>query len=261
MISKKQAKALRDYMAEDFITWADTYFANPDPDGPLNNRYQIEVIRKDFLDQVKNDWTRTDVRFFSDCIESYCHLAKLSFNPHMPNRYGEHWEDRNVNHIGTKDVRYGKEYITVANEKWIESEYFPLLKFSQINPGMDIDVRGDDLYRYNGDDLKRGKYREQPYNLTTKETREETLSSISLVMYAYFSCYVIDVWEEELKIKVYSYADNKFFVIYYSGMMMECQVPKRMLYDTLRTNVGATNPAALNWDTTQIIEYLHDSWI
>lgn len=115
-MERLELRRMRQFMGEDFLTWANEYFGTSDDEsadeiyGPNIN---LQIVRRemfnDFLD--KNPTTRKYMTAtkFKKKITSFCKYKGLSFNPQIQDENGVR---------GGDDKTGGIEYFTIANSKY-----------------------------------------------------------------------------------------------------------------------------------------------
>lgn len=112
-------RRLRQFIGEDFLSWADEYFGisdGDDVDRLITNNLNTEIPRKELYDDFLEK-TPTQRRFmtpqrFKKKTIAWSDYRGLRFNPHCLYHDGRH---------GGDDKRGGVEYFTVANAKFDES--------------------------------------------------------------------------------------------------------------------------------------------
>lgn len=106
-------RRLRQFIGENFLTWADEYFSVTDDQviedifsNNLNNPIQRKELYDDFLNKNPNDRKYVTPHHFKKKLKSWCTYRSLIFNPHKRDQYG---------HPGMDDKSGGVEFFMIGN--------------------------------------------------------------------------------------------------------------------------------------------------
>lgn len=113
-----ERRRLRQFIGEDFLTWADSYYGlsdDIDADYSDSDHINFRIIRQDlyndFLDKTPNQRKFVQPYRFKKKILAYCQYRGLQFNPAAFDKQGR---------PGGDDKSGGVEYFTLANRKFSE---------------------------------------------------------------------------------------------------------------------------------------------
>ena len=121
-------RKLRQLMGEEFLTWAEEYFAKERPEGLESDDIGTshlgkKIPRKEMHDEFKSRLRGRMLDYYSStrfgkCVKYYCEYKGLHFNPHKPNQNGMNIQDFLKNNdgkvfFGIEDKSSGVEYFTV----------------------------------------------------------------------------------------------------------------------------------------------------
>ncbi|TSA24365.1 MAG: DNA primase [Bacteroidetes bacterium] len=116
-----ELRRLRQFIGEDFLTWADEFFGISDGDDVNevdNNNLNRELIRQDLFNDFneKNPTLRKYItaQRFKKKVLSWCEYRGLRFNPTS-------YKSGSLNPGGGDDKRNGVEYFTIANAKFFQT--------------------------------------------------------------------------------------------------------------------------------------------
>ena len=128
-----EQRQLRQFMGEDFLSWADEYFSD---DARRNKRIPRKEIYNSFLEYAPDHIKYTPPSTFKYKIKKFCELKGYIFNTQ---KYGpEFWENPSrSNMIGMANVddkSAGIEYFTVADpDRWIAGHPVQVKEYKQNN--------------------------------------------------------------------------------------------------------------------------------
>lgn len=115
-------RALRQEMGEQFLQWADLYFAVDG--GHINKR----IVRKDMFENYLNDYkqkaTKDSAQTFRKKIHAFCKFKGYHFNPTKRNNRGQWFNDFIVDDpqavfIGERDTANSMEFYTIATTEYL----------------------------------------------------------------------------------------------------------------------------------------------
>lgn len=119
---------LRQMIGEDFLQWADATFTCDASGMPTSgSRLNLQQVRKElsdeFMEQYPHARKYVTSTSFGKRMRHYCQLRGLHFNPNRPNEDGMDffsWTKLNPGGLfeGEADKSGGKEYWTIATDKW-----------------------------------------------------------------------------------------------------------------------------------------------
>lgn len=109
-------RRLRQFIGEDFLTWAGEYFNVADPDQinsiecrNMNGPIPRAELYNDFLEKSPTQRKYMNPYKFKKKIHSWCQYYGAQFNPQCVDKFGKPGQD---------DKRGGIEYFTIANERF-----------------------------------------------------------------------------------------------------------------------------------------------
>lgn len=118
-IDRIEMRRMRQYIGEDFLSWANEYFGVPDDQSPedvhhligpnLNVPIPRGELYKDFLDKNPTQRKHTTAYRFKKKVTTWCQFRGLQFNPHKLDQDGK---------PGADDKSGGVENFTIANKKY-----------------------------------------------------------------------------------------------------------------------------------------------
>jgi DNA primase len=122
-----EKRRLRQMMGEEFLTWAEEYFAGEQKESSTFTRSNLEtkIPRKELFDDFKARLRGKLLDFYSatrfgKCIRWFCQYKGYHFNPHRPNEHNENIKDflaaGGTVFYGIEDKSSGVEYFTVSKE-------------------------------------------------------------------------------------------------------------------------------------------------
>ncbi len=109
-------RRLRQFIGEDFLSWAGEYFNVADPE--RINSYEVQNMNhpipraelyNDFLEKTPTQRRFMTPHRFKRKMIAWCEYHKAKFNPHVFDKIGKLSQD---------DKRGGVEYFTIGNEKF-----------------------------------------------------------------------------------------------------------------------------------------------
>jgi hypothetical protein len=109
-------RRLRQFIGEDFLTWAGEYFGVEDPEA-INTTNNINInhpipraeLYNDFLEKTPTQRKFMNPYKFKKKMLSWCEYHQAAFNPQIFDKFGK---------PGGDDKRGGVEYFTIANDKY-----------------------------------------------------------------------------------------------------------------------------------------------
>lgn len=123
-----ELRQLRQMIGEDFLQWAEASFTQTADGTPtVESKLNIQHIRKElfdnFTDQYPHARKYVTTTSFGKRMRLYCKFKKFHFNPHKPNHDGVNFFDfvrlyPDKSFDGESDKTGGKEYWTIANNRW-----------------------------------------------------------------------------------------------------------------------------------------------
>ena len=123
-----ELRRLRQSVGEDFLMWAEEYYAPPQDDNEfekkhLNQREARKDLYNDFLDKFSHARKYVTASSFGKRMKDYCRYKGFHFNPHKPNEAGADymiWKNEFPveSFIGFSDKSGGIEYYTIADNDW-----------------------------------------------------------------------------------------------------------------------------------------------
>ena len=112
-------RRLRQFIGENFLTWAGEYFNVNDPESinsTLVQNINIDIPRAElynaFLDKTPTERKFMTPHRFKKKMMAWCEYHKCKFNPQIMDKYGR---------PGGDDKRGGVEYFTIANDRFSQS--------------------------------------------------------------------------------------------------------------------------------------------
>ncbi len=122
-----EKRRLRQMMGEEFLTWAEEYFApaNVDMDStdPATTNLEVRIPRKELYEDFKNRLRGKMIDFYSPtrfgkCIRFFAQYKDYHFNPQLPNEQAQNCQDYldagGSTFIGKEDKSGGVEYFTIS---------------------------------------------------------------------------------------------------------------------------------------------------
>lgn len=118
-------RELRQFIKEDFLQWADLYFAK---DGShINCRISRKNMYDDYLKEYNIMGNRAVAIDFASRLKAYCSYAGLHYNAHRKSESGELFHEHFAKRpgdafIGTPDKSNGIEYITINSLEYLVNQ-------------------------------------------------------------------------------------------------------------------------------------------
>lgn len=118
-----EKRRLRQMMGEEFLTWAEEYYAPAENDMLGLCNLEKRIPRKDLYDDFKSRLRGKLLDFYSatrfgKCVKYFCKYKGYHFNPHRPNDQNLNIQDflakGGVNFVGIEDKTSSVEYFTVS---------------------------------------------------------------------------------------------------------------------------------------------------
>lgn len=127
--SNIEKRKLRQMMGEEFLSWADEFYAPGEPDlsspNPTSGNLEVRIARKELFEGFKNRLRGKLLDFYSPtrfgrCLRWYCKYKGYHFNPHKQNELGQNCKDYlsegSSSFMGGEDKAAGLEYFTVSSD-------------------------------------------------------------------------------------------------------------------------------------------------
>ncbi len=120
-----EKRRLRQMMGEEFLTWAEEYYAPElsDETAMATTNLDVRIPRKDLFENFKGRLRGKILDYYSatrfgKCVKFFCKYKGYHFNPHRPNEKDQNIQDYLRSggsvFIGTEDKSSGVEYFTVS---------------------------------------------------------------------------------------------------------------------------------------------------